>query len=163
MATIQRPVKTYGTRRYVDEVAAAPSNEDPILANEVDGDLDTVYAAWNGGADTVNSKDGAVTKAKLAADANLWTDTGSALTPVTSTRPLVLPAASSQITAGSGTIKAALDENSTGGLYLNTNNGWAPQDAAKASWSLNLDAPADLAQFIRRAPGAAAGTVAAPF
>jgi len=69
MATIQRPVKTYGTRRYVDEVAAAPLNEDPILANEVDGDLDTVYAAWNGGADTVNIKDGAVTTPKIAADA----------------------------------------------------------------------------------------------
>lgn len=65
MATIQRPIKTYGTRRYVDEVALAPSNEDPVLANEVDADLDTVYAAWNAGADTVNIKDGAVTRAKL--------------------------------------------------------------------------------------------------
>ena len=65
MATIQRPIKTYGNRTYVAEVAAAPGNEDPILANEVDGDLDTVYAAWNGGADTVNIKDGAVTTAKL--------------------------------------------------------------------------------------------------
>jgi len=66
MATIQRPVKTYGTRSYVSEVAAAPSNQDPILANEVDADLDTVYSAWNGGVDAVNIKDGAVSRAKLS-------------------------------------------------------------------------------------------------
>jgi hypothetical protein len=69
MATIQRPIKTYGNRNYVAEVNAAPANYDPVLANEVDADLDTVYAAWNGGADTVNIKDGAVTYAKLATDA----------------------------------------------------------------------------------------------
>src|SRR5215475_14359443 len=66
MATIQRPVKTYGNRTYVAEVAAAPSNQDPILANEVDGDIDTIYAAWNGGADAVNIKDEAISRAKLS-------------------------------------------------------------------------------------------------
>jgi len=66
MATIQRPVKTYGTRSYVSEVAAAPGNQDPILSNEVDADLDTMYAAWNGGVDTVNIKDGSVSRAKLS-------------------------------------------------------------------------------------------------
>jgi hypothetical protein len=69
MATIQRPIKTYGNRNYVAEVNAAPANYDPVLANEVDADLDTMYSAWNGGADTVNIKDGAVTYAKLATDA----------------------------------------------------------------------------------------------
>jgi hypothetical protein len=44
---IQRPVKTYGTRSYVAEVAAAPNNTDPILASEVDADLDTMYTAFN--------------------------------------------------------------------------------------------------------------------
>jgi hypothetical protein len=66
MATIQRNVKTFGNRSFVAEVSAAPSNYAPILANEVDADLDTVYAAWNGGADTVNIKDGSVTTLKLA-------------------------------------------------------------------------------------------------
>src|SRR5262245_62801542 len=66
MATIQRPLKTYGNRTYVAEVAAAPSNQDPILANEVDGDIDTMYSAWNGGADTVNIKDGAISRVKLS-------------------------------------------------------------------------------------------------
>src|SRR5262245_1648580 len=67
MAVIQRPVKTYGTRSYVSEVAAAPGNQDPILSNEVDGDLDTIYSAWNAGVDAVNIKDGAVARAKLSA------------------------------------------------------------------------------------------------
>lgn len=66
MATIQRNVKTFGTRSFVGEVAAAPTNLAPILSNEVDADLDTVYAAWNGGADSVNIKDLSVTTAKLA-------------------------------------------------------------------------------------------------
>ncbi|HKE87309.1 MAG TPA: tail fiber domain-containing protein [Vicinamibacterales bacterium] len=77
MATIQRPVKTYGTRSYVAEVAAAPGNQDPIMANEVDADLDTVYSAWNGGVDAVNIKDGAVSRAKLSA-----TDVLPSLPPV---------------------------------------------------------------------------------
>src|SRR4029450_12735628 len=81
MATIQRNVKTFGTRSFVGEVAAAPSNYAPILSNEVDADLDTVYAAWNGGTDSVNLKDGSVTFAKLAPDAQLWRDTGTTLTP----------------------------------------------------------------------------------
>jgi hypothetical protein len=72
MATIQRNVKTFGTRSFVGEVAAAPSNYAPILSNEVDADLDTAYAAWNGGADTVNIKDGAVTTPKIA-DLNVTT------------------------------------------------------------------------------------------
>jgi hypothetical protein len=66
MATIQRNVKTFGTRSFVSEVSAAPSNYAPVLSNEVDADLDTVYAAWNGGTDTVNLKDLSVTTPKLA-------------------------------------------------------------------------------------------------
>jgi len=91
MATIQRPVKTYGNRNYVAEVAAAPGNQDPILATEVDADIDTVYGAWNAGVDTVNIKDGSVTKAKLAPDANLWNDTGTALVPASTPRNVSAP------------------------------------------------------------------------
>ncbi|GEM_PF-5889498 len=47
MANIQRPLKTFGTREYVSEVAAAPGNEAPILSSEVDLDLNTIYDAWN--------------------------------------------------------------------------------------------------------------------
>src|SRR5215475_4423182 len=101
MATIQRPVKTYGNRTYVAEVAAAPSNQDPILANEVDGDIDTIYAAWNGGADTVNIKDGAISRAKLST-----TDVLPSLPPVpTATdanRTVVVNSAGTGLILGTG-------------------------------------------------------------
>jgi hypothetical protein len=65
MAQIPRPPKQGSVTTYVAKVAAGYSK---ILAGEMDADLDTIYAAWNGGADTVNIRDGAVTSAKLAAD-----------------------------------------------------------------------------------------------
>jgi hypothetical protein len=66
MAQIPRPPKQGNFTTYAAKVAAGYLK---ILATEVDADLDTIYGAWNGGADTVNLRDGAVTSAKLAADA----------------------------------------------------------------------------------------------
>jgi len=101
MATIQRPVKTYGTRTYVAEVAAAPGNQDPILANEVDGDIDTIYSAWNGGADTVNIKDGAISRAKLST-----TDVTPSLPPIPiatdANKTVVVNAAGNGLVLGTG-------------------------------------------------------------
>jgi hypothetical protein len=65
MAQIPRPPKQGNVMTYVAKVAAGYPH---ILAGEVDADLDTIYGAWNSGADTVNLRDGAVTSAKLAAD-----------------------------------------------------------------------------------------------
>jgi hypothetical protein len=65
MATIQRPLKLYDTRKYVDEVAADPDHKVPVLAAELDADLDTVYAAWNGGVDNVNIKADSITDDKI--------------------------------------------------------------------------------------------------
>jgi hypothetical protein len=65
MATIQRPLKLYDTRKYVDEVAADPDHKVPVLAAELDADIDTVYAAWNGGVDNVNIKAGSITDDKI--------------------------------------------------------------------------------------------------
>jgi hypothetical protein len=65
MAQIPRPPKQGNVMTYVAKVAAGYPR---ILAGEVDADLDTIYGAWNGGADTVNIRDGAITSAKLAAD-----------------------------------------------------------------------------------------------
>jgi hypothetical protein len=65
MATLERPLKEGSVRTYQEKVALGFAD---ILASEADADLDTIYAAWNGGADTVNIADGAVTSAKLAAD-----------------------------------------------------------------------------------------------
>jgi hypothetical protein len=66
MAQIPRPPKQGNVMTYVAKVAAGYPH---ILAGEVDADLDTIYGAWNSGADTVNIRDGAITPAKLAADA----------------------------------------------------------------------------------------------
>src|SRR5262245_60961664 len=162
MAVIQRPVKTYGTRSYVGEVAAAPSNEDPILASEVDGDLDTMYGAWNAGADTVNIKDGAVTRAKLAADANLWGDTGTALTPTTAGRSVTVPGSSTNpnpFLFGSRTIRGRLVANgASDAVHLSINRGlvsgdgsWTQDDPARPSWNLILDSVGDSVRVGRQA------------
>src|SRR4029453_19491392 len=65
MAQIPRPPKQGNVTTYVAKVGAGYKR---IPAGEVDADLDTIYGAWNAGADTVNLRDGAVTSAKLAAD-----------------------------------------------------------------------------------------------
>jgi hypothetical protein len=65
MAQIPRPPKQGAVMTYVAKVAAGYPH---ILAGEMDADLDTIYGAWNSGADTVNIRDGAITSAKLAAD-----------------------------------------------------------------------------------------------
>jgi len=63
MAVIQRPVKEGNATTYQGKVALGYTD---ILASEVDDDLDKIYAAWNGGVDTVNIVDGSITGAKLA-------------------------------------------------------------------------------------------------
>jgi hypothetical protein len=65
MAQIPRPPKQGNVTTYVAKVAAGYGR---ILAGEVDADFDTIFGAWNAGADTVNIRDGAVTSSKLAAD-----------------------------------------------------------------------------------------------
>jgi hypothetical protein len=62
MATIQRPTKEGSVRTYQEKVGLGYID---ILASEMDADLDTIYAAWNGGVDSVTLKDGAVTTPKL--------------------------------------------------------------------------------------------------
>src|SRR4029434_6695022 len=65
MAQIPRPPTQVNVTTYVAKVAAGYKR---ILAGEMDADFDTIFGAWNAGADTVNIRDGAVTSAKLAAD-----------------------------------------------------------------------------------------------
>jgi hypothetical protein len=66
MSTLERPLKEGSVRTYQEKVGLGFLD---ILANEMDADLDTIYAAWNGGIDTLHLSDGAVTSAKLAAGA----------------------------------------------------------------------------------------------
>jgi hypothetical protein len=62
MATIQRPTKEGSVLTYQEKVGLGFVD---ILASEMDADLDTIYAAWNGGVDSVTLKDLAVTTPKL--------------------------------------------------------------------------------------------------
>lgn len=68
MAT-QRPLKEGNVRTYQEKVALGFPD---ILASEMDADLDTIYAAWNGNIGTANLIDGSVTTPKLA-DGNVTT------------------------------------------------------------------------------------------
>jgi hypothetical protein len=162
MATIQRNVKTYGNRSFVGEVSSAPSNQAPILSNEVDADLDTIYAAWNGGTDTVNVKDGSVTFAKLAPDAQLWRDTGTTITPGTNfaARPIVAvpgDATGATLLLGNATAKGRVQGLTTtpGTLGILANRNWAASnaqdDATKPSWGVLLNCAADTFA-VQRAP-----------
>jgi len=164
MATIQRPVKTYGNRNYAGEVASAPNNTDPILANEVDGDLDTIYAAWNGGTDTVNIKDGSVTEAKLATDAHLWTIAGATIKPFDPTKTVAVlggaaGAGTASILLGSNTGKARIQSlNTTAApwIALTTNRDAvtnAQDDSSKPSWQLTINSNGDNTIIGRAAPG----------
>jgi hypothetical protein len=170
MATIQRPTKEGSVRTYQEKIGLGYVD---ILASEMDADLDTIYAAWNGGVDSVTLKDNAVTTAKigdgqvtyakLAPDAKLWEDTGATLRPGPSfaARPLAIASTNYQLTLGSATIKGVVDVATNGGLSILTNHPWAPNDLAIGSWLLAMD-PASNIIIYRRAAGAAAGTVTGP-
>jgi len=60
---IQRPLKEGNVRTYQEKVGLGYLD---ILAAEMDADLDTIYAAWNGRVGTADLQDGAVTTPKLA-------------------------------------------------------------------------------------------------
>jgi hypothetical protein len=158
MATIQRPVKTYGTRSYVGEVGAAPGNLDPILGSEVDADLDTIYAAWNGGVDTVNVKPGSITYASLAPDAQLWRDTGTTLTPGTNftSRTTALAPVANALQWGTTTVKHRLtDSGGNADWRTNVSNGTvAIDDQTKAQWAITMAAASDGLFVYRSPPGA---------
>jgi hypothetical protein len=64
---VTRPLKEGSVTTYQAKVAAGFPD---ILASEMDADLDTIYAAWNGGVGTANLVDGSVTTPKLATAPN---------------------------------------------------------------------------------------------
>jgi hypothetical protein len=139
---VTRPLKEGSVTTYQQKVAAGFPD---ILASEMDADLDTIYAAWNGGVATANIIDGAVTEAKLATDAHLWTAASGPLRPV-STATVAVPgdATGTTVLLGSTTAKGRLQMpvNLSGAVGLLSNRNWlsgnAQDDATKASWALML-------------------------
>jgi len=75
MAIISRPTKEGGAATYQGKVAAGYTL---ILASEVDADIDTIYSAFNGGVDTPNLVNGAVTGPKLGPGAVSTTNLATA-------------------------------------------------------------------------------------
>src|SRR5215831_3545366 len=155
MALVQRPAKQGGVTTYQAKVAQGYTK---ILSAEVDADLDTIYAAWNGGADTVNLADnsvssaklqasavtpreladGAVTDAKLAVSAHLWTAPGSTLNPVNPALPVALAVTTGDdLQWGTRTAKARLSADpsvSSVSWFYNRNLEGTLDDNTIPSW-----------------------------
>jgi hypothetical protein len=159
MATIQRPTKEGSVRTYQEKVGLGFVD---ILASEMDADLDTIYAAWNGGADAVNIKDGSITYAKLAPDAQLWRDTGSTLTPGTNftSRPVVIPGSGLTV-GGAGAPNIHLGQRFRIESYDGFLNSLWINDVSsigynvgQAGWALRFNySGSDYTQLFYRAPG----------
>jgi len=139
---LQRPLKEGNVRTYQEKVAL---NFKDILASEADGDHDTMYAAWNGalGGDLTGTLPAPTV---TAAAKSKWSDTGTALTPVTASR---------NVTLGGGTLfetpRGTLSSWSDA-VDLSANANISPQfDAAKPSWLFRQHYTGDYAQ-IQRAP-----------
>src|SRR5215467_7727622 len=174
MAVIQRPAKEGNATTYQGKVAQGFTT---ILASEVDADLDTIYAAWNGGADSVNLRDGsvttakladapngvttskinngAVTEAKLAADAHLWTATATALMPVNPATPVTLATnVGDNVVWGSRTAKGRLAANPASAAvywYFNRSFLGTLDDGTVPSWLAAFEN--DLFRIGRAGPG----------
>jgi hypothetical protein len=134
MAIIQRPTKQGGATTFQGKIAQGYTK---ILASEADADIDTIFAAWNGGADTVNIRDNAITSAKLApgavgarelADGSIglgeinqtslaaWVPSGAGIAPADGTRNVVIPGSTAVpqadlLVGGARTVKGRLNSN----------------------------------------------------
>jgi len=149
---LQRPLKEGNVRTYQEKVAL---NFKDILASEADADHDTMYAAWNGalGGDLTGTLPNPTV---TAAAKSKWSDTGTALTPVTATRSVTV---SGTVCAVGGLNHAHLEWSDTLGALLMANQPFTPFDTSKSSWMLLLNHASDACKVQRRAPGAATGAL----
>ena len=132
-----------GPRELADNLPGSILAADAISARELGPDSVA----------TVEILNGSVTQAKLAADANLWTDTGSVLRPTSAARPVAL---------GSATVKGTLEASATGLTILASNRASAPNDLTKPSWAVQLDPTFNAFQVAYRAANAAANSQSFP-
>src|SRR5262245_51370836 len=102
--------------------------------------------------------------------ANLWTASGSTLTPTDATKTVTVPggaagAGAAAVILGSNTAKARLQSDNTttaAWLALTTNRDaktGTQDDATKPSWQLTLNSSADTLGVIRNPAGGAAATL----
>lgn len=164
MATIVRPPKEGSATTYQAKVGLGFVD---ILASEMDADLDTIYAAWNGGADSVNIKDGSVTAAKLATDAKPWT-LGTTIFPADASKVVALGTSTNNPlqwggSAGKGHLlgpsAATSIQIAANATYNAGATAFVQDSTALASWILTLN-PATSGVFgvSRIAPGGTTAT-----
>jgi hypothetical protein len=149
---LQRPLKEGNVRTYQEKVGLGFTD---ILASEADADSDTMYAAWNGtlGGDLT----GTLPNPTVAAAAkSKWTVSGATLTPTDATRTVAIPAttSASALVLGAGTVKTRLRDYGTGlGTFtVNRTDADGQDNAAQASWSLQLDGGGDRLDVFRKGP-----------
>jgi hypothetical protein len=149
---VTRPLKEGSVTTYQQKVALGFPD---ILASEMDADLDTIYAAWNGNVGTANLVDGSVTTAKLAPNLQTWqTGAGNPITPIDATKLVTLAPIAVPLQWGP-TVKHYLAD-SGGTLQLQTNYAAAVIDTSKSQWALAMSAPGDSFTLSRSPAGATA-------
>jgi len=154
-----------GTRTVKGRVTAAPGIDwvaDSSNAAFGSGSAwtqdDATKASWitTRGGGTSGSGSDSFTVGRVAPGGS----TNTTFLTVDSTGAVSIPANGHVFKLGS-TILGELEVNGggTGQVDIATNHPWAPQDATKPSWMLQLDTINDGVNLYRRAPNAAAGTV----
>jgi hypothetical protein len=155
---LQRPLKEGSVRTYQEKVGLGFTD---ILASEVDADVDTIYAAWNGtlGGDLT----GTLPNPTVAAAAkSKWTVSGATLTPTDATKTVAAQATSGDsLQFGTRTVKGRLRAAATADVIsfsVNRNEAGAADDGAQSAWRLRLrpTSAADDAAFVRAPAGGGA-------
>jgi hypothetical protein len=165
---LTRPLKEGSATTYQQKVSLGFPD---ILASEVDADLDTIYAAWNGGIATANLIDGSVTTPKLASAPN-----GVGTTNLNDLAVTTAKLANGAVTLGKLAVGLGIRQSVAAGLpasFAGTATAWATVLTmptittvggvvlliASGGWSAKAPQNTDCSAQVRwiRNPGAVAG------
>jgi len=135
------------------------TNAAPYASAPAVGPAGDIY--WNSTLQALYVSDGAAWDKIGPASGDLWTDTGTALTPATATKGITLvgPASNlSQIMLGAMTTKARIATDNAGPaqVHLSLNRDLktgVQDDATKPSWQLTMEPIGDQFQIFRVPPG----------
>jgi Chaperone of endosialidase len=153
---IQRPLKEGNVRTYQEKVGLGFTD---ILASEVDADVDTIYAAWNGtlGGDLTGTLPNPTV---TAAAKSKWSVSGAALTPTDATKRVAIPGDTADATAlvlGPRPAKFRIGAHPTAdAAYLFHNRGFnsGPDNTSLPTWHLAIPNITDAFTIERAAAGA---------